>query len=51
MSNKHQKLMTQLVAAVYHGRGVTSRSLRTAIKKAVAPTTSLRPVTRQFRLF
>jgi hypothetical protein len=37
MRDKRQKFMTQLVTAVYHGKGVTDRSLRAAIKGAVVP--------------
>lgn len=37
MSDKHQQLMTQLVTAVYHSKGVTERALRTVIRSAVAP--------------
>ena len=36
MRDIHQEYMTQLVTAVYHGKGVTDRSLRAAIKAAVA---------------
>lgn len=35
--NRHQEFMSQLIAAVYLGKGVTERSLRMAIKSAVTP--------------
>jgi len=37
MSDKYQKLMAQLIKAVFNGKGVTDRSLRISIKAAVAP--------------
>jgi hypothetical protein len=37
MLNKHHELMTRLISAVYHGKGVTDPSIRNSIKHAVVP--------------